>query len=152
MTMLLQLAQQRSIPEILLEIGGIGFIHDIDLRNRTSALPEMPAEMNKGPVLPYIVVIGGDIRAVFRPKTEIHAVAARLGDLFYPGDRGRTIRGKKLPDVVNYRLHRSLWGVKISIFNYSTPHSPDCLRVCSRLPPLSYADGLPFPGYCQTGR
>jgi hypothetical protein len=76
----------------------------------------MPAEVNEGPVLPDIVIIGGDIGSFGGRYAEVDPVAARLGDLVHRGDRRRAVGSQELFYVVDDALHEKIVGRKNRVF------------------------------------
>jgi len=76
--MFFQLAEQRLIAKIFLQVNGLLFIDGEDFRHRAAAAPEMRAEFRKGIVLFYVVVVGRNPGTRGSRNTKIIAVAARL--------------------------------------------------------------------------
>src|SRR6185312_2755950 len=103
-----QLAKEGGVAEVFLEIDRAVVVYKIDLRHRTSLLPEMPAEIDKGLVFLYIVIVCGDTGTLRRADAKIDAVAAGLGDNVQPGDRVAAVVRKKFSDLLDDGLHRYL--------------------------------------------
>jgi hypothetical protein len=105
MSLLLQLCQQGEVAEIFLKINGAGFIYIIDLGYGASPVAKVAAEIDESLIFPDVVVISGDIGALFRPHPEIDAVTAGLRDDIQSDQGVAAILFKKFSDLLDDSLH-----------------------------------------------